>query len=69
MKRSDLYICFRLVWAHPKGLFTSSKSEHKIKKIKEQSEEIKVKISNIKENFRFRIRFLSLWTEPKIDIV
>ena len=38
-----------------KGPFTLSESQNmKAKKIKEQSEEIKRKNSNIKENFRFR---------------
>ena len=36
----------------------------KKKKIKEQSEDVKEKNSNIKENFCFLVHFFSLWMDP-----
>ena len=38
------------------------KPNAKAEKIKEQSEEMKDKSSNIKENVRFSVRFRSMWT-------
>ena len=39
-----------------------AKANVKVKKIKEQSDEIKVTISNIKENFHFRVLLRCEWT-------
>ena len=45
------------------------KANTEAKMIKEQLEEIKEKIPNIEEFFRLRVRFRSVWMDPKKVVV
>ena len=64
-QRSLIFAPCRSVWTKLKTHLHWEKTNAKAKRIKVQSEEIKDKASNIKEKIRFRVRFRSVWTNPK----